>query len=173
MLRKRFNQNWVFESPDAVDTVSILKCLEKSYLVFGGHDKGLYLMDNDLTILDDISFDGWVRCSFTIDLDGDGCDEVLVGVGDGSFLVLKLDKDQTKLIGIMRYKADRKINCCVAGDIYRNGNIELIFGGEDKTLNILKDINSDSFSKYNSVIPYILFKRWLIKFNLPIHKKNL
>ena len=49
-------------------------------------------MDKDMNILDDITFDGWCRCSFSIDLNGDGQDEVLVGSGDGSFLAVKLDK---------------------------------------------------------------------------------
>ena len=142
MIKKRFHQHWVFQSPEAILTCSILKCKDKSYLVFGGHDKTLYLMNHDLMILDDINFDGWCRCSYTIDIDGDGCDEVLVGTGDGRFLVLKFDKEQEKLVGIMNYKSDGKVICCTAGDLYRDGNIELIFGGEDKTLKIFKNIAS-------------------------------
>ncbi|MHA1659331.1 MAG: hypothetical protein ACTSUT_09435 [Promethearchaeota archaeon] len=144
MIRKRFETNWVFESPDAILACAILACSssEKSFLVFGGHDKNLYLMDKDMMILDDITFDGWCRCVFTIDLDGDGCDEVLVGSGDGSCLVVKLDKEQNKFFGIMRYNSTEKINCCVAGDLYNNGYLSLIFGSEDKTLKIFKDIHS-------------------------------
>lgn len=142
MIKKRFHQHWVFQSPEAVLTCSILNCTDKSYLIFGGHDKALYLMNHDLMILDDITFDGWIRCAYCIDLDGDNCDEVLVGTGDGRFLVLKLDKDREKLVGIMNYKSDGKIICCTAGDFYRDGNIELIFGGEDKTLKIFKNFGS-------------------------------
>jgi hypothetical protein len=140
MIIKRYHQHWVFESPEAVLTCSILNCNDKKYLIFGGHDKNLYLMDLDLTILDDTTFDGWVRCSYTTDIDGDGCEEILVGSGDGRALVLKLDKEHETLFGIMNNKFDGKINCCIAGDLYRDGNIELIFGGEDKTLKIFKDI---------------------------------
>lgn len=142
MIKKRYHQHWVFQSPEAVLTCSILKCQENSFLAFGGHDKTLYLMDQELTILDDISFDGWVRCSFPADIDDDGCDDLLVGTGDGRFLVLKLDKEQKKFSGIMNYKSEGKVICCVAGDFYRDGNIELIFGGEDKTLKIFKNVNS-------------------------------
>ena len=49
-LKKRFNLNWMFECPDAVLTCSTLKCGEKSYIVFGGHDKTLYLMNEELII---------------------------------------------------------------------------------------------------------------------------
>ncbi len=142
-IKKRFTTNWVFEAPDAVLTCSVLKCRNKSYIAFGGHDKHLYLMDLDLTYIDDIAFDGWCRCSYQFDLDGDGCDEILVGAGDGSCLVLKLDRETERLRGIMRYKSHDKINCCVAGDFYRNGSIELIFGGEDKTIKVFDGVDSE------------------------------
>ncbi len=142
MIRKHFHQYWVFECPDAIMTCSVLKCPKKSYMVFGGHDKTLYLMNDELMILADVEFDGWCRCTYPIDIDGDGCDDLLVGTGDGRFLVLKFDKKSQKLAGIMNYKSEGKVNCCVAGDLYRDGNIELIFGGENKKLFILKDIYS-------------------------------
>jgi WD40 repeat protein len=140
MLRKRYQLNWMFECPDAVLTCSILKCKNNNFLVFGGHDKTLYLMDQEMNIVDDRAFDGWCRCSYSIDLDGDGCDEILVGAGDGNFMVLKLNVDKKKLAGLMRYKASKRINCCIAGDFTRDGKIELIFGSDDKTLRIFTDI---------------------------------
>ena len=141
-LRKRFHQEWVFECPDAVLTCSILRCLDESFLVFGGHDKTFYLMDKDMNILDDITFDGWCRCSYSIDLNGDGQDEVLVGSGDGSFLAVKLDHSNKKLAGLMHLKSEGKVNCCIGGDIFRDGNIELVFGGEDKSVKIFDDVTS-------------------------------
>ena len=141
-IKKYYEPHWLFECPDAVLTCSILKIKEDRYILFGGHDKTLYLMDTDLNILDDIRFDGWVRCCYTIDLNGDGSDEVLVGAGDGSLLVLKFEPESTKLKGIMHYKSTGKINCCVSGDLYRDGNNVLIFGGENKSLIILKNPNS-------------------------------
>ncbi len=142
MIKKRYHQHWVFQSPEAILTCSVLHCGNDSYLTFGGHDKTLYLMNKELMILDDITFDGWVRCTSPIDIDGDNCDDLLVGTGDGRFLVLKLDKEKEKLVGIMNYKSDGKVVCCTAGDFYRDGNIELIFGGEDKTLRIFKSLQS-------------------------------
>ena len=142
MLRKRYELNWTFECPDAVLTCSILKSIDSHFYVFGGHDKKLYLMDNENNIIDERVFDGWIRCSYTVDLDGDGCDEVLVGAGDGNFMVLKLNPEKQKLVGLMGYKASKKIECCTAGDFTRDGAIELIFGGEDKTLKIFNDIKA-------------------------------
>lgn len=142
MLRKRYQLNWMFECPDAVLTCSVLKCKQNNFLVFGGHDKTVYLMDEQMNIVDDRAFDGWCRCSYSIDLDEDECDEVLVGAGDGNFMVLKLNLAKKKLTGIMRYKASKRINCCIAGDFTRNGNIELIFGSDDKTLRIFDDIKA-------------------------------
>jgi len=142
MLRKRYQLNWMFECPDAVLTCSILKCADENFLVFGGHDKTLYLMDEAMNILDDRAFDGWCRCSYPIDLDGDGCDELLVGAGDGNFMVMKFNIEKKKLAGLMRYKASKRINCCIAGDFTQNGNIEMIFGSEDKTLKIFDDIKA-------------------------------
>jgi hypothetical protein len=112
-------------------------------MVYGGHDKKLHLMNTQREKLDEINFDGWVRCSFPVDLNNDGCDEILVGAGDGSLLAVRFEKEQNKLIGIMHYKSTGKVNCCTSGDLYRNGNKELIFGGENKTLKILKDTNSE------------------------------
>jgi WD40 repeat protein len=142
MIRKRFQLNWMFECPEAVLTCSILRCHEKNYLVFGGHDKTLYLMDESMNILDDRVFDGWCRCSYAIDLDEDGCDEILVGAGDGHFMVLKLNIEKRKLIGIMGYRSSKKIDCCIAGDLSRNGKMDLIIGGEDKTLKIFESYQS-------------------------------
>jgi WD40 repeat protein len=142
MLRKRYQLNWMFECPDAVLTCSFLKCIDKQFLVFGGHDKTLYLMDEQMNIIDDRKFNGWCRCTYPIDLDGDGCDEVIVGAGDGNFMVLKLNIDEKKLAGLMRYKSSKRINCCIAGDFTRDGNIELIFGSDDKTLRILDGIKA-------------------------------
>ena len=141
MIRKRYRLNWMFECPEAVLTCCILKCHNNNYLVFGGHDKTLYLMDEKMNIVDDRSFDGWCRCSYAIDLDGDGCDEILVGAGDGTFMVLKLNIEKQKLVGVMRYRSTGKVNCCIAGDFTRNGKADLIFGGEDKTLKIFDSIN--------------------------------
>jgi len=139
---EEFELNWMFECPDAILTCSVLKCGEQSYFVFGGHDKTLYLMDKDLTILDSITFDGWCRCSFPIDVTGDGCDEILVGAGDGNFLVVKFVKGLNKLAGIMNYKIAKKVLCVTAGDFTRDGNIELILGSEDKTLKIFENVEA-------------------------------
>jgi len=132
----------MFECPDAVLTCSTLKCGDKSYIVFGGHDKTLYLMDENLNILDNITFDGWVRTTHAVDITQDGCEEVLVGAGDGNFLVVKLVKGIDKLAGIMNFKSKGKVLCVVAGDFTRDKNIELINGSEDKTLKIFENIDS-------------------------------
>ena len=141
-LKKRFNLNWMFECPDAILTCSTLKCGDKSYIVFGGHDKTLYLMDESLNILDNITFDGWVRTTHAIDITKDGCEEILVGAGDGNFLVVKLVKGIDKLAGIMNYKSKGKVLSVIAGDFTRDTNIELIYGSEDKTLKIFENIDS-------------------------------
>jgi len=141
-VKKQFNLDWMFECPDAVLTCSTLECGDDSYLVFGGHDKTLYLMNKELNILDSITFDGWVRTTFPIDITKDGCQEVLVGAGDGNFLVVKFVKGINKLAGIMNYKSKGKVLCVTAGDFTNNRNIELIHGSEDKTLKIFENIDS-------------------------------
>lgn len=141
-LKERFNLNWMFECPDAVLTCSTLKCGDKSYIVFGGHDKTLYLMDEDLNILDSVTFDGWVRTTHAVDITDDGCEEILVGAGDGNFLVVKLVKGIDKLAGIMNYKSKGKVLSVTAGDFTQDKNIELIYGSEDKTLKIFENIDS-------------------------------
>ncbi|MFW9895632.1 MAG: WD40 repeat domain-containing protein [Candidatus Thorarchaeota archaeon] len=141
MIRKRFQTNWTFECPDAVLTCSVMKC-KQNFLVFGGHDKTLYLMDETMNIVDDREFDGWIRCTYPVDLDGDGCDELLVGAGDGNFMVMKLNVEKKKLSGLMRYKSTNKVNCCIAGDLTRNGNLELIFGSEDKTIKVFENVGA-------------------------------
>ena len=143
-LKKRFNLKWMFEAPEAVLTCSILKCDEKQFYVFGGHDKTLYLMDDEMQILDSVPFDGWCRCSYTIDITSDGCDEILVGAGDGNFLVLKFVKGLNKLATIMNYRSSGKVLCVTAGDLTNDGNIELIHCGEDKTVKIFDNIDATS-----------------------------
>jgi hypothetical protein len=44
-VKKQFNLDWMFECPDAVLTFSTLNCGDDSYMIFGGHDKTLYLMN--------------------------------------------------------------------------------------------------------------------------------
>lgn len=142
MQKDHVTLHWMFECPEAILTCSILKSGDESFLVFGGHDRTLYLMDFELNILDSITFDGWVRTSFPIDLTNDGSDEILVGAGDGNFLVVKFVKGLNKLAGIMNYKTFGKVLCVSAGDFTRDGNVELILGGEDKTLKIFENIDS-------------------------------
>ncbi|MHA1281133.1 MAG: hypothetical protein ACTSQP_01400 [Promethearchaeota archaeon] len=142
MIKKRYEQNWRFISPDAVLTCSILNCKGQHFIAFGGHDRRLYLMDENQELVDSVPFDGWCRCTFPIDLDGDGCDELLAGAGDGNFFAFKVDLSKHIFIPIMNYFSKGKVLTCAAGDINRDGNIELIFGGEDKTLKILKNISS-------------------------------
>jgi len=142
MISKRFHQWWLFQCPDAVMSCSVLKCLDEELLAFGGHDKTLYLMNEELMIIDDVVFDGWCRCTYPIDIDGDGCDDLIVGTGDDRLLVLKFDNEKQKLNGIMNFKSEGKITCCVGGDLYQDGNVEIIFGGENKKLIILKDVYS-------------------------------
>jgi hypothetical protein len=141
-LKKHFNVNWMFECPDAILTCSTLKCGDKTYIVFGGHDKTLYLMNKELNIIDSITFDGWVRTTHAVDITNDGCEEILVGAGDGNFLVVKLVKGIEKLAGIMNYKSKGKVLSVIAGDFTRDENIELIYGSEDKTLKIFENIDS-------------------------------
>ncbi|NHJ21997.1 MAG: hypothetical protein EAX91_13705 [Candidatus Lokiarchaeota archaeon] len=141
-LKKHFNVNWMFECPDAILTCSTLKCGDKTYIVFGGHDKTLYLMNEELNIIDSVTFDGWVRTTHAVDITNDGCEEILVGAGDGNFLVVKLVKGIEKLAGIMNYKSKGKVLSVIAGDFTRDENVELIYGSEDKTLKIFENIDS-------------------------------
>lgn len=164
MIRKRYHQKWKFYSPDAVLTSSVLHCGGKTYIAFGGHDRRLYLMDKDRNLLDSVTLDGWCRCSYPIDLDDDGDDELLVGAGDGNFLVLKLDREKEILHPIMNYVSNGKVLTCVAGDVFRNGNIELIFGGEDKTLKIFKDIKS------KEPLYTFYYDSWVTSCNLGVFK---
>ncbi|MFX1276695.1 MAG: hypothetical protein ACFFBP_09675 [Promethearchaeota archaeon] len=159
-IRKRFHQDWIFKCPDAVLTCSILKCKDESFIVFGGHDKKLYLMDKDRNIIDQVVFDGWCRCTYCKDITGDGCDEILVGSGDGSCLVLKFDQITKKLINLKHYKGEEKVNCCIAGDLYRKGVINLIYGGEDDTLKIFNTLAStkpDSIFYFDSWVMSVDF----------------
>jgi len=144
MIKKSYEFKWQFEAPEAILACSILNCNEKSYLVFGGHDKNLYLMNHNRKIVDSIEFDGWVRCIDTKDIDGDGCDEILSGTGDGNFLVLKVDHKDEKLFGLKHYITKGKILCCAAEDITRNGQYELIFGGDNNKLVIFKNFSSEN-----------------------------
>ncbi|MFX1396260.1 MAG: FG-GAP repeat domain-containing protein [Promethearchaeota archaeon] len=143
-IKKRFHQEWVFECPEAVLTCSVMKCGNETFLCFGGHDKSLYLMDMNTNIIDNVNFDGWCRCSFPVDLNGDGCDELLVGSGDGSLVVIKFDNQNKKVIGLKHYKSETKVICCCAGNLYKEGEISLIMGCEDKTLQIFKNLSSES-----------------------------
>ncbi|MEJ2249942.1 MAG: hypothetical protein P8Y70_09365 [Candidatus Lokiarchaeota archaeon] len=142
MLTKYFHVNWVYDAPEAILTCNELKCKNQSFIVFGGHDKVLYLMDSKRTLIDQIEFDGWCRCTYPIDLDNDGCDEILVGAGDGSMLVLKLNQDARKFYGLMHYKSHGKIICCTAGDLTEDGVVELIYGGDNNKLQIFSGIRS-------------------------------
>ncbi len=163
-IRKRFHQEWILKCPEVILTCSILKCRDDTLIVFGGHDKKLYLMDEDQNILDQVNFDGWCRCSYSKDITGDECDEILVGSGDGSFLVLKLDQENKKLINLKHYKGIEKINACVAGDLYRKGNINLIFGDENNTINIFNSLSS----KEPEITLY--FDSWIMALDLAYFK---
>ncbi len=57
-------------------------------------------------------------------------------------MVLKLNIQKKKLTGLMRYKSSKRINCCIAGDFTQDGNIDLIFGSDDKTVRIFDSITA-------------------------------
>jgi len=84
----------------------------------------------------------YTRTTHAVDITQDGCEEILVGAGDGNFLVVKLVKGIDKLAGIMNYKSKGKVLSVIAGDFTRDKNIELINGSEDKTLKIFENIDS-------------------------------
>ena len=161
-LRKRFQLKWVFEAPDAIMACVILKCRNpnKEYIIFGGHDKTLYMMDLELRIVCSMTFDGWVRCIYPIDLDGDGVDELLVGSGDGSCMVLKFDREKEHLTTLMKYMADGMVICCTAGDLIGDGTIAIIFGCADKTLKIFTAI-TDEEPKFT-----IYYASWVTQCNI-------
>ena len=142
MLVKRYHLNWLFEAPDALLTCSVMKCDGKRYFAFGGHDKTLYIMSTEFEILVDIEYEAWVRCSYSIDLTGDGSDELLVGTGEGNCIVYRFDTAEKKLIELMNYESSDKMNCCVAGDLFQDGSDTLIYGGDNKQIHIFKDFNS-------------------------------
>ena len=142
MLVKRYHLNWLFEAPDALLTCSVMLCDGVRYFAFGGHDKTLYIMSTEFEILVDIEYEAWVRCSYSIDLTGDGNDELLVGTGDGNCIVYKFDTAEKKLVELMNYEASDKMNCCVAGDLFQDGSDALIYGGDNKQIHIFKDFNS-------------------------------
>lgn len=143
MIKKTYEFKWVFEAPEAILACSIIKCKNKSFLTFGGHDRNLYLMNQNRNIVDSLEFDGWIRCIDTKDIDGDGCDEIICGTGDGNFLVIKIDLEKEKLLGIKHYMTNGKIFCCVAEDITRNGQYELVFGGDNNKLVIFRNFSSE------------------------------
>jgi len=121
-----------------------MKCGGKIYYAFGGHDKTLYIMNTKFEIVYNIAYDGWVRTSYAADVTGDGSDELLVGTGEGDCFVYHFDISEEKLVEIMKYRITGKINCCVAGDLFRDGTYALVYGGDNKQIVIFKDYSSAS-----------------------------
>ncbi len=142
LVSKNYDFNWDFNTTGAILTCCTLKTKEKVYLIYGGHDKKLFLLDQNAKLLSSIEFDGWVRCAFSIDFDQDGIEEILAGTGDGNMLVLKFDKQKEKLQGIFHQKSQGKILCCCAGDLNRNGIMDFIFGLERKKVKIYEGLES-------------------------------
>ncbi|MBD3213975.1 MAG: hypothetical protein GF311_15300 [Candidatus Lokiarchaeota archaeon] len=143
MIKKSYELKWTYNAPEAILACAIINCHDKTYLVFGGHDRHLYIMNEDKDIINSMEFDGWLRCIYTADIDGDGCEEIIAGTGDGNFLVVKYREEDAKLIGVKHYITDGKVLCCTAGDITRNGQHELIFGGDNNKLIIFANFSSD------------------------------
>jgi len=142
LISKKYEFNWDFDTSGAILTSVPLKGKEKIYLIYGGHEKKLYLLDQEADILNTIEFDGWVRCAFPIDFDKDDVEELLVGTGDGNMLVFELNEKEKKLFKIFHQKSSRKILCCTAGDLNRNGIMDFIYGGEGKKLYLYEGIQS-------------------------------
>ncbi|TFF98382.1 MAG: hypothetical protein EU541_06900 [Promethearchaeota archaeon] len=143
VISKNYDFNWDFDASEPILTCSVLKKKEEMYFVYGGHNRTLYFLDKEANILNTVEFDGWVRCSFPIDSDGDGADEILVGTGDGDMLVLQIDDKKNKLVGIFHNKIKGKILCCTAGDINVNGIINYVYGGEGKKVHIYEGLISE------------------------------
>ena len=142
-LSKKYSFNWDFNSQEPILTCSVVRRREQIFLVYGGHNRRLYLLDNNANTLSSIEFDGWVRCSFTIDSNGDGLEEVLVGTGDGDMIILAFSDNKDELRGIFHNKMEGKILCCAAADINMNGVIDYIFGGEGKKIYIFEGFESE------------------------------
>jgi len=143
VLTKNYDFNWEYNTAEPILSCSVLKKNDEMFFVYGGHNRILHLLDKEATQLSAIEFDGWVRCSYPIDISGDERDEVLVGTGDGDMLVLKFDEEKDELVGIFHRKLEGKILCCTAGDINLNGVINFVYGGEGKKVFIFEGIQSN------------------------------
>jgi WD40 repeat protein len=83
----------------------------------------------------EISFEGWVRCAITFDIDNDKNNEFAIGSGDNSLRIFKLGKDD-KFEELWRFDFEKNVSAVAAGDINGDGRIEIIAGSWDQSLRV-------------------------------------
>jgi hypothetical protein len=107
----------------------------EKFLLAGCQDKNLYRMSPNMTILQTIPFNQWVRCIATGDLNNDGIDDLAAGIGDKTLRIFNRVEDE--YIEAISYNFENFVNTCAIADIDGDGIKEVLAGSWDKTMVVL------------------------------------
>ncbi len=135
MIAQRYRTHLKKEVPAINQCVATAKTTDSLFIVTGDIEHNVTLYDDQLELVQQIPFKGWIRCCDVYDIDSNGNHEIAIGSGDNSVRVFRYE-EESGYSELWRYDFNNKVTTISIGDINYDGRAEVIAGGWDNSLKV-------------------------------------
>ncbi len=134
MIAQRYRTHMKIECPAINQCLTTAKTTDNMFIITGDIEHNVNIYDENLMQVQQIPFNGWIRCCDVYDIDNNGNHEIVIGSGDNSVRVFRyVDTGYEEL---WRYDFNNKVTTISVGDINYDGRAEVIAGGWDNSLKV-------------------------------------